>query len=83
MKKNKTKKLYYSKADIGISKDVNETEKQNTHGYEKLLGYTVGCEGEGGTPCSVHSEMSCARQGGEVLSQPSWHSYYKSTALPL
>lgn len=28
MKKNKTKKLYYSKADIGISKDVNETEKQ-------------------------------------------------------
>lgn len=27
-KKNKTKKLYYSKADIGISKDVNETEKQ-------------------------------------------------------
>lgn len=50
---------------------MNETEKQNTHGCAKLPGYSVGCEDEGGAPFTVHSEMSCARQDGEVLSQPS------------
>lgn len=62
---------------------MNETEKQNTRGCAKLPGYTVGCDHDRGAPCSVHSEMSRARQDGEVLSQPSWHSYYKSTSLPL
>lgn len=80
--KKKKIKLYFFKTDIGHRQDVNETEKQNTHGCAKLSGYSVRCENEG-APSSVHSEMSCARQDEEVLSQPSWHSYYKSTALPL
>lgn len=45
---------------------MNETEKQNTHGCAKLPGCSVGCE-KGRAPCVAHSELSCARQDGEVL----------------
>lgn len=45
---------------------MNATGKQNSHGCAKLPGCSVGCGSEGGAPCAVHSEMSCARQDGEV-----------------
>lgn len=45
---------------------MNETEKQNTHGCAKLPGCSMGCENEGGAACAVRSELSCARQDGEV-----------------
>lgn len=45
---------------------MNETERQNTHGCTKLPDCSVGHENEEGATCTVHSELSCTRQDGEV-----------------